>query len=180
MSGGSFDHLYTKEPEDLVRGPDDALQDMQDELAHRGLDDIVADHQRFLSSVRHWRGLHKSNCQQLDAVAKTFRELWRMIELNASCDANDAQVGAAVIAYRASRWARCPRAMWNGQRERWVAEFERRGLSLWSHGLDGYALCEMGDAGPEPVTTFYADARELILQQAADLFLNQEGEEATP
>ncbi len=179
MSGGSFDHLYTKDVEYLIRRPDDALQNMQRELADRGLDDIAADHRDFLSSLRHMRGLHESNCNQLEAKAKTLRELWRMIELNASCDANDDQVEAAVIAYRASQWVRTPTTK-GGACERWLAELERRGLSLWSHGRDGFALCEIGDAGPEPVTTFCVDPRELILRHTANLVLDEEGEKAAP
>jgi len=76
MSGGSYDYICYKEPEDLLEY-DSTIQEMADDLAKLGYaNDAAADTQDLLLELRAFKNRIRARQQRLEGVWRA-KEWWR-------------------------------------------------------------------------------------------------------
>lgn len=93
MSGGSFEYLYSKEPEQLVAGYWSELEEMAQWLTEHDAEDAAKETLEILYTLKHFR-------TRMDVRLQRMSSLWRMVEWIDSADSSVEQFPAALAEYR--------------------------------------------------------------------------------
>lgn len=94
MSGGSFDYLYSQEPEQLITGGfGDELERMAEWLSDHNAEDAAIETLGILYSINHIR-------TRLQVRLSRMTSIWRTVEWIESADMSVEQFPAALAEYR--------------------------------------------------------------------------------
>lgn len=93
MSGGSYNYLYTKSPDDLIYAYQDDLQRMIDRLIVLGYEDVARELVELRLTIAHYRVYAETIMNRLTGVMKA-------VEWLDSCDWGPIPLQQAVQEYR--------------------------------------------------------------------------------
>lgn len=96
MSGGSYDYLFIKDPEDLL-SMQDTVQSMSDRLAGLGYaPDAAQETQELLLTLRQFEN-------RIHAITKRLSPVWRAVEWWDSGDSGEDGLVRALAEYRGEK-----------------------------------------------------------------------------